>query len=73
MFAVTWDSFLKGSEAIGVRPAFPPDTPEWYTSLAVRCWDPVPKHQPSFRRLVQQLQALEGRIEEVWGSRGSAG
>lgn len=51
----------------GVRPAFPRDAPEWYTSLAARCWHPSAKHRPSFRRVVAQLQALEGRLEADWG------
>lgn len=42
----------------GARPAFPEGTPDWYTSLAARCWSQSPRHRPSFRRIAAHLVAV---------------
>jgi hypothetical protein len=52
----------------GGRPLFPEGTPSWYTSLAMRCWAGQPRHRPSFRRILAQLQPIE---EEEAGAAGA--
>jgi serine/threonine protein kinase len=37
---------------------FPPGTPGLYSSLAHRCWAPLPKMRPDFSTILKQLQAL---------------
>jgi hypothetical protein len=51
----------------GVRPTFPEGTPEWYSSLAARCWAAAPKHRPSFRRIAAILAAVPPE-QLVWGA-----
>lgn len=43
----------------GVRPLFPESAPGWYSSLAARCWHPVAKNRPSFRKILAALQAVD--------------
>jgi serine/threonine protein kinase len=51
----------------GGRPVFPEGTPAWCTSLAMRCWAGQPRHRPSLRRILAQLQP----IEEETGAAGA--
>jgi hypothetical protein len=44
--------------ADGLRPTFPEGTPEWYSSLAARCWAAAPRARPSFRRIAAHLAGL---------------
>ncbi|GLC33198.1 hypothetical protein PLESTM_000035000 [Pleodorina starrii] len=49
----------------GLRPTFPPNTPDVYKSLAKSCWSPLPRNRPTAAQVVQSIQAQLDKIEAV--------
>lgn len=49
----------------GVRPQFPDSAPSWFVALANRCWAGAAKSRPSFRRIVQALQAIDSTTTQT--------
>ncbi|KAG2497807.1 hypothetical protein HYH03_004078 [Edaphochlamys debaryana] len=49
----------------GLRPTFPPNTPDVYKSLAKSCWGPLPRNRPTAAQVVQSIQAQLDKIEAV--------
>ncbi len=41
-----------------LRPKFPANCPEWYKSLAHKCWRKDPTARPSFGEVTRQLLAM---------------
>ncbi len=41
-----------------LRPKFPDGCPEWYKSLAAKCWRKEPKARPAFDEIVMTLKSM---------------
>jgi hypothetical protein len=42
----------------GLRPCFPPGTPEGYVALAQHCWAADPSQRPRFHEIIPTLDAI---------------
>jgi hypothetical protein len=59
--------------AAAARLAFPPGTPEWYSSLAARCWAASARQRPSFRRIAGHLSQVPPAQLAFGAAAGSGG
>lgn len=49
----------------GDRPPRPPNCKDWLWALIRQCWDTDPLKRPSMREVVEKIQGVKRRLDEL--------